>query len=112
MSAYILHQLITSWDTTAKLTTTANNNKMEDTGERDKEKNSETNISHNKNSEQDISHDVEPINTSNSQENIENNDTEREENATLQNQGISPKKNFTQSSTEKHNSHNTRANNS
>ena len=57
--------------------TTANNNKPGDTGEWESEKNSETNISHNKNSEQDISHDVKPINTSNSQENIENNDIER-----------------------------------
>ena len=56
---------------TEKITTAANNNKTENTGERESEKNSETNISHNKKSEQDISHDVEPINTSNSQENIE-----------------------------------------
>ena len=70
--------------------------------------NSETNISHNKNIEQDISHDVEPINTSNSQENIENNDIGREENVTLQNQETSPERNFT----EKHTSHDTRANNS
>ena len=40
------------------------------------------------------------------------NDIEREENVTLQNQEISPEKNFTQSSTEKHTSHDTRANNS
>ena len=58
-----------------------------------------TNISHNKNNEQDISHEVETINTSNSQENIENNDIEREENVTLQNQETSSEKNFTQSST-------------
>ena len=80
---------------TEKVTFTANNNKTEeDTGERVSEKNSETNISHNKNSEQDISYDVEPINTSNSQENLKNNNTEREENITLQNQEISPEKNF------------------
>ena len=71
------------------------------------EKKSETNISNNKSSVQDISHEVEPINTSNSQEIIENNDTEREKNVTLQNQEISPEKNFTQSSTEKHISHDT-----
>ena len=59
-----------------------------------------------------ISYDVEPIYTSNSQENVKNNDIEREENVTLQNQEISPEKNFTQSSTEKHTSHDTRANNS
>ena len=46
-------------------------------------KNSEANISHTKNNEQDISHEVEPINTSTSQENIENNGIEREENVTL-----------------------------
>ena len=34
--------------------------------------------SHNKNSEQDISHETEPTNTSNSQENTENNDIEKE----------------------------------
>ena len=96
---------------TEKITTTASNNKTEDTGERESEKNSETNISHNKNNEQDISHEVEHINTSNSHENIENNDIEREENVTLQNQAISPEKNFTQSSTEKHTSHDTRTNN-
>ena len=39
------------------------------------------------------------MNTSNSQENIENNDIEREENVTLQNQETSSEKNFTQSST-------------
>ena len=47
------------------------------------------------------------MNTSNSQENIENKDIEREENVTLQNQAISPENNFTQSSTEKHASHDT-----
>ena len=52
-------------------------------------KNSETTNSHNKNSEQDISHEIEPTNTLNSQENIENNETEIEENVTLQNQEIS-----------------------
>ena len=46
----------------------------------------------NKNSEQDISYEVEPTNTSNSQENIENNDTEREENVTLQNREVSSEK--------------------
>ena len=97
---------------TEKIAITANNNKTEDTGERKSEKNSEANISHNKNSEQDISHDAEPINTSNSQENIENNDTEREESVNLQNQDISPEKNSTQSSSEKHTSHDTKANNS
>ena len=71
-------------------------------------KNSETTSSHNKNSEQDISHETEPTNASNSPENIENNDTEREENVTLQNQEIPPEKNFTQSSTK----NDTRANNS
>ena len=60
--------------------------------------------------EQDFSHEVDPINTSTSQENVENNDIEREENITLQNQEISPEKNFTQSSTETLTSHNTRAN--
>ena len=40
------------------------------------------------------------------------NGIEREENVTLQNQEISPEKNFTQSSAEKHTSHDTRANNS
>ena len=70
---------------TEKITTTANNSKTEDTGERESEKNSETNISHSKNKKQDISHEVETINTSNSQENIKNNDIERKENVTLQN---------------------------
>ena len=70
---------------TEKITTTASNNKTEDTGERESEKNSETNISHSKNKEQDISHEVETINTSNSQGNIKNNDIERKENVTLQN---------------------------
>ena len=56
---------------------------MEDTGERESEKNSERNNTHNENSEPDISYEVEPTNTSNSQENIENNDIEREENVTL-----------------------------
>ena len=69
---------------------------------------SETNISNNKNSEQDISHEVKPVNTSKSQENIENNYIEREKDIILQSQEISPEKNFTQGSTEKH----TRANNS
>ena len=50
---------------------------MEDTGERESEKNSQTTNSQNKNSEKDNSHEIEPTNTSNSQENIENNDTER-----------------------------------
>ena len=85
---------------------------MEDTGEWESESNSETTNSHNKNNEQDISHEIEPTNTSNSQENIENNDIEREENVTLQNQEVSPEKNITQSSTEKHSSHDTKANNS
>ena len=84
---------------------------MKKTGERKSEKNSETNVSNNENSEQDVSHEVEPINTSNSQENIEKNDTEREKDVTLQNQGISPEKSFTQSSTEKHTSHMIRASN-
>ena len=65
-----------------------------------------------KKNEQDISYEVETINTSNSQENIEINDIENEENVTLQKQAISPENNFTQSSTEKHTSHDTRANNS
>ena len=38
--------------------TTENNNKMEDTGERESEKNSEATNSCNKNSEQDISHEM------------------------------------------------------
>ena len=71
-----------------------------------------TNNSHNKNSEKDISHEVEPTNTSNIQENIENNDIKREENVTLQNQEISPEKKITQNSTEKYTSHDTRSNNS
>ena len=93
---------------TEKIITTANNNKTEDTGERKSEKDSETNISKNKSSEKGISHEVEPINTPNSQENIENSDTERGKDVTLQNQ----EKTFTQSSTEKHISHDTRASNS
>ena len=36
---------------TEKITATANNNEKEDTGERESEKNSETNISHNKKNE-------------------------------------------------------------
>ena len=48
----------------------------------------------------------------NSQENIENNDTEVEENVPLQNQEISPGKNIAQSYTEKRTSHDTEANNS
>ena len=71
---------------TEKIFTTANNSKTEDTGEKKSEKDSETNIRNNKSSEQDISHEVEPINTSNSQENIENSDAEREKDVTLQNQ--------------------------
>ena len=97
---------------TEKIITTANNNKTEDTGERKSEKDSETNISNNKSSEKDISYEVEPTNTPNSHKNIENNDTERGKDVTLQNQEISPEKNFTPSSTEKHISHDTRANNS
>ena len=62
---------------TEKIITSANSNKKEDTGERKSEKNSEANISNNKNSEQDISHEVKLINTSNSQDNIENNDIEK-----------------------------------
>ena len=42
-----------------------------------------------KKNEQDISYEVETINTSNSQENIEINDIENEENVTLQKQVIS-----------------------
>ena len=60
-----------------------------------------TTNSHNKNSEQDISHKIEATNTSNSKENTKNNNTEREENVTLQNQEIFREKNITQSSTEK-----------
>ena len=71
---------------TEKIFTTANNSKTEDTGEKKSEKDSETNIRNNKSSEQDISHEVEPINTTNSQENIENSDAEREKDVTLQNQ--------------------------
>ena len=52
---------------TEKIITTANNNKMEDTGEGKREKDSETNICNNKSSEQDISHEVELFNASNSQ---------------------------------------------
>ena len=48
----------------------------------------------------------------NSQENIENNEIERGKDVTLQNQEISPEKNFTPSSTEKHISHDTKANKS
>ena len=95
-----------------KIITTANNNKTEDTGERKSEKDSETSISNNKSSQEDISHEVGPTNTSNSQENIENNDTERGKDVTLQNQEISPEKNVTPIPTEKHISHDTRANNS
>ena len=97
---------------TEKVIITANNNKTEDTGERKSEKDSETSISNNKSSQKDISHEVEPTNTSNSQENIENNDLERGKDVTLQNQEISPEKNFTPSSTEKHISHDTRTNKS
>ena len=57
-------------------------------------------------------HEVEPANTSSSQENIVTNDIEREENITLQNHEISPEKNIIQSSIKKHVSHDTRANNS
>ena len=85
---------------------------MEDTGEGKREKDSETNICNNKSSEQDISHEVELFNAWNSQENIENNDIEREKDVTLQNQEISPEKNSTQSSTEKHINQDTRVNNS
>ena len=97
---------------TEKIIITANNNETEDTGERKSEKDSETSISNNKTSQKDISHEVEPTNTSNSQENIENNDNERGKDVTLQNQEISPEKNFTPNSTEKHVSHDTKANNS
>ena len=71
---------------TEKIITTANNSKTKDTGEKKSEKDSETNISNNKSSEEDIFHEVEPINTPNSQENIENSDAEREKDVTLQNQ--------------------------
>ena len=97
---------------TEKTIITANNKKTEDTGERKSEKDSETNISNNKSSEKDISYEVEPTNTPNSHKNIENNDTERGKDVTLQNQEISPEKNFTPSSTEKHISHDAKANNS
>ena len=70
---------------TEKIITTANNSKTKDTGEKKSEKDSETNISNNKSSEEDIFHEVEPINTPNSQENIENSDAEREKDVTLQN---------------------------
>ena len=97
---------------TEKIATAGNSNKTKDwrKGKR-KKKNSEINISHNKNNEQDTSHGVEPINISNSQENIENNDIEREANVTVQNQEIPPENNFIQSSTEKCTSHDRRANN-
>ena len=97
---------------TEKIIITANNNKTEDTREWKSEKDSETSISNNKSSQKDISHEVEPTNTSNSQENIENNDIERGKDVTLQNQEISPEKNFTPSSTEKDISHDKRANHS
>ena len=83
---------------------------MEDTGERESEK-SQKQTSVTIKTMNKIFHIVEPINTSNSQENIENNDTEWEENVILQHQEISPENNFTQSSTEKDTSHDTRANN-
>ena len=57
-------------------------------------------------------HEVEPANTSSSQENIVTKDIEREENITLQSHEISPEKNIIQSSIKKHASHDTRANNS
>ena len=97
---------------TEQIIITANDNKTEDTEERKSEKDSKTSISNNKSSQKDISHEVEPTNTSNSQENIENNDIERGKDVTLQNQEISPEKNFTPSSTEKHISHDTKANKS
>ena len=97
---------------TEKIITTANNNKMEDTGEGKREKDSETNICNNKSSEQDISHEVELFNASNSQENIVNNDIEIEKDVTLQKQEISPEKHSTQSSTEKHINQDARVNNS
>ena len=100
------------WKETEKIITTANNSKMEETGERKSEKDQGKNISNNKSSEKDISHEVGPTNSSDSQENIENNDNERGKDVTLQNQEISPKKNVTPSSTEKHISHDTRENNS
>ena len=92
---------------TEKIIIAANNNKTEDTGETKSEKGSETSISNNKSSQKDFSH-----NTSNSQENKENNDTERGKGVTSQNQEISPEKNFSPSFTEKHISHDKRANNS
>ena len=95
-----------------KIIIAANNNKTEDTGETKSEKGSETSISNNKSSQKDFSHEVEPTNTSNSQENKENNDTERGKGVTSQNQEISPEKNFSPSFTEKHISHDTRASNS
>ena len=97
---------------TKKIIITPNNNKTEDTGERKSEKDSETSISNNKSSQKDISHEVEPTNTSNSQENIEHNDIERGKDVTLQNQEIYPEKNVTPRSTDKHISHDTRAYNS
>ena len=97
---------------TEKIIITANNNKTEDTGERKSEKDSETRISNNKSGQKDISHEVEPTNTWNSQGNIENNGIERRKDVTLQNQEISPKKNFTPSSTEKHINHDAKVNNS
>ena len=72
-------------------------------------KKTQTTNSHNKNSEQDISYEIEPTNTLDTQENIENNDIEKEDNVTLQNQEISPEKDVIPSSTEKHTSHETRA---
>ena len=48
---------------TEKIIITANNNKMEDNGERKSEKDSETSISNNKIIQKDISHEVEPTNT-------------------------------------------------
>ena len=97
---------------TEKIIITTNNIKMEDTGERKSEKDSETSISNNKRSQKDISHEVKPTNTSNSQEKIENYDIERGKDVTPQNEEISPEKKFTPCSTEKHISHETRGNNS
>ena len=48
---------------TEKIIITANNNKMEDNGERKSEKDSETSISNNKIIQKDISHEVEPTNS-------------------------------------------------
>ena len=48
---------------TEKIIITANNNKMEDNGERKSEKDSETSISNNKIIQKDISHEGEPTNT-------------------------------------------------